>query len=110
MPNFPGEFEQMVLLSILQLEDSASAIAIRTNLTEKAGREVSRGALYRTLDRMCKKGLVEYRDKVPSSKQRGGLAVRMYMVTTDGVRELRDSRQALMRLWDGVVPIIEESR
>ena len=49
---FLGQFEQMVLLTLLQLGDDAHAIRIRSYLAEQAGHRVTRGALYRTLDRL----------------------------------------------------------
>jgi hypothetical protein len=46
---FLGEFEQMVLLSILQLKNDAYAVAVLEELDSRAGRHVSRGSLYKTL-------------------------------------------------------------
>ena len=47
-----GEFEQLVLLSVLRLGDEAYGVTIARELEEGAGRRVSRGALYTTLDRL----------------------------------------------------------
>ena len=54
-----GEFEQMVLLAILHVGDGAYGLAIRKELEQRTGREVSHGAAYVTLERLAKKGLVE---------------------------------------------------
>ncbi len=103
--NYPGEFEQMVLLSILRLGEGAYALAVVRELDEQVGRRVSRGALYKTLDRMEAKGLVEWR-KEESTPDRGGHPRRLFSVTPDGVRVLKASRSALFRLWDGLDPIL----
>jgi len=103
-----GEFEQMVLLAILQSSDEAYAPTIRTVLEERAGRSVSRGALYRTFDRMAAKGLLEWeiedQNRVP---ERGGAPMRRFRATAEGRRALRQSREALLRLWDGIEPDLE---
>lgn len=67
----PGGFEQIVLLAILRLRDEAYGVSIRREITERAEREVSPGALYTTLDRLEAKGLVtsSFGDPTP---ERGG--------------------------------------
>ncbi len=56
-----GEFEQLVLLAILQLGPEAYGVGIGRKLEREAGRVVSRGALYTTLDRLEDKGLVRWK-------------------------------------------------
>lgn len=102
-PGHIGEFEQMVLLAVLQTSDEAYAPQIREVLRERAGRSVSRGALYRTFDRLATKGWltweVEGGAPIP---ERGGAPMRRFRTTAEGRRALRQSRQALLRLWDGI--------
>ena len=57
--DYLGEFEQMVLLSIMRLDDEAYGLAISEEMERVAGRSPSSGALYTTLDRLERKGLVE---------------------------------------------------
>lgn len=52
---FLGEFEQMVMLAILKLNDNAYGVSIRDMLVEAIDRDVSVGALYTTLERLEKK-------------------------------------------------------
>ena len=56
MPPVLGEFEQIVLLAILRLDDKAYGVTIRAEITECTGREPAPGALYTTLDRLEAKG------------------------------------------------------
>ena len=79
-----GEFEQVVLLAILRLEDRAYGVAIRAEIAECTGREPSPGALYTTLDRLERKVLVSSRVGDPTP-ERGGRAKRFYTVTKNGV-------------------------
>jgi DNA-binding PadR family transcriptional regulator len=107
-PGYIGELEQMVLLAILQSADEAYAPDIRAVLRESAGRSVSRGALYRTFDRMAAKGLLEWEvedsNRIP---ERGGAPMRRFRVTAQGRRALHQSREALLNLWDGLEPELE---
>ena len=105
--DFLGEFEQMVLLAILRLRDQAFALAIIRELDQEAGRAVSRGALYKTLERMEGKGYVTWSTEA-STPERGGHPRRLFNVTPVGVEVLRTSREALTRLWDGLEPVLGE--
>ena len=103
---FPGEFEQMVLLAILRLEDGAFALSVIRELDRQAGRQVSRGALYKTLERLEDKGLVEW-EVEEATPERGGHPRRRFRVTAAGLASLRVSRDALLRLWDGLDRVLE---
>jgi PadR family transcriptional regulator PadR len=104
-PIYPGEFEQMVLLAILQLEGDAYALSVIRELDKSAGRRVSRGALYKTLERLEDKGFVEWEveDATPG---RGGHPRRRFRVTPEGVSALKVSRDALHRLWHGLEGVL----
>jgi DNA-binding PadR family transcriptional regulator len=99
--DFLGEFEQMVLLSIMRLRDGAYGLAVRDELERVTGRKPSSGSLYTTLDRLERKGLIESSEGVASS-ERGGRPRRHLAVTTTGQRALSHSRWALLALWDGL--------
>jgi DNA-binding PadR family transcriptional regulator len=99
--SYPGEFEQMVLLSILQCGEQAFALEVRRELEGSTGRAVSRGAFYTTLDRLERKGLLDWSMKSPGDA-RAAAELRRYRVTREGVEALRASRAALMTLWRGL--------
>jgi DNA-binding PadR family transcriptional regulator len=98
--SFLGEFEQMVLLAILQCGEEAYALEVRREIEERAERAVSRGAFYTTLDRLERKGLVLWTE-APADARAGG-PFRRYSVTPAGIEALRVSRAALMNLWRGL--------
>lgn len=100
-PSPLGEFEHIVLLAILRLEDRAYGVTIRGELAERAGREVAPGALYTTLDRLEDKGMVESRLGDPTA-ERGGRARRYYSVTTNGLRAIAAAQRALRSLMEGL--------
>lgn len=98
---YVGEFEQMVLLSIMRLDDAAYGLAISGELERVAGRTPSSGALYTTLDRLEKKGLVQS-TAGESTPERGGRPRRYVRVTPAGRALLAQSRHTLLALWDGL--------
>ena len=87
-PTYLGEFELLVLLSVLRIgQDDASAAsgaAIARELEEQAQRRVSRGALYTTLDRLEGKGLLRWKIAA-GGPERGALPRRAYTVTARGM-------------------------
>ena len=101
-----GEFEQMVLLTILQLGDDAYGVRIMDDLGRRVARTVSRGAMYVTLDRLESKGLLASRTADPTP-ERGGRGKRYVDVTPAGLHALRKSRRALLELWKGLTPRLD---
>lgn len=104
---FIGEFEQVVLLAILQLGEEAHGPEISRKLEGDAGRPVSRGSLYSTLDRLERKGLLEWRIEA-SSADRDGHQKRRFSVTGDGIAALRASRAMLLTLWEGLDEVLAD--
>jgi DNA-binding PadR family transcriptional regulator len=103
---FVSEFEQLVLLHLLHLGREGFAIELRERLARTAGRPVSRGALYRTLDRLEGKGWVAWEVDEEEIPERGGHPRRRFRVTEEGVVALRASREALLDLWDGLEEVL----
>ena len=98
---FLGEFEQMLLLAAMRLEDDAYGVRLMEELESRVGRSVSRGSVYVTLDRLEEKGWIASELSRPRP-ERGGRPRRIVRVTPEGVAELRKSRAALLNLWDGL--------
>ena len=93
-----GEFEQVVLLALARLSGPAYGAAIHKEILETTGRDVSIPAVYVTLKRMERKGLVASEVTNSSSGRR---ATRNYRVLPAGDDALARSRALLERLWDG---------
>jgi DNA-binding PadR family transcriptional regulator len=103
---FLGEWEQLVLLTIVRQKEGAYVIALRASLATVMGRTPSRGALYQTLDRLEDKGFVRAVEEAPSL-ERGGHPRRRFIVTKPGIAALRAQRKALLQLWKGVEEVLE---
>lgn len=94
-----GEFEMVVLLALTRLEGEAYGGAIHQEILETTGRDVSIPAVYVTLKRMEKKGLVASR--VGPGGGAGERDTRNYRVLDEGRDALARSRELLERLWSG---------
>lgn len=108
MADTPGEFEQLVLLGILQLGSEAYAARLRERIQADADRKVTRGALYATLDRLTTKGLVEW-EVEDATPERGGIPRRRFRVTPDGVAAVRRAYSAVRTLADGLEDVLSEA-
>ena len=97
-----GEFELLVLLAILRQSDAPYANRVREDIEANADRSVTRGALYRTLDRLAEKGLLEWETEPSDTPERGGHPMRRLFVTEKGVDSVRTSREVLMRFFEGL--------
>jgi len=104
-----GEFELLVLLSILRQEKGAFANRVREDLLENAGRAVTRGALYRTLDRLTEKGLLKWDLEPSGAPERGGHPMRRLRVTERGLGAVRQARNVLVTYFDGVGVLLDEA-
>jgi len=100
-----GEFELLVLLAILRQSAEPYANRVRDDLEANADRRVTRGALYRTLDRLAKKGLVEWEVEASGTPERGGHPMRRLSVTEEGLDAAAASREVLLRFFDGLGPV-----
>ena len=99
-----GEFEQLVLLAVLcasQDGEDAYGVNVHGELEARTKRRVARGAIYMTLDRLEKKGLLASYLTEPTP-ERGGRAKRCYRVTRPAMAALHDSRRALQQLCKGL--------
>jgi len=99
--SYLGEFEHLVLLSIMSLGTNAYGVTVRRYLKETIDREVSIGALYSTAERLEKKGLISSR-KGEAIAERGGKAKRYFKVTQDGITNLQKTRNSFEQMWQNL--------
>ena len=99
--NYLGEFELMVMLTVIRLGDDAYGVPISHEIEQQTGREVAFGTVYATLERLQQKGFIRSSlgDATP---ERGGRAKRFFRATPAGLRTVRDTKQNLIRLWRGL--------
>ena len=101
-----GEFEHQLLLAILQQGGESYSVPIVIELEERAGREVTQAAVFIVLRRLEEKGLLRSRME---DDEGSGRTRRYFRITALGMRRLREARQALLRMWDGLETSLDEA-
>ncbi len=96
-----GEFEHIILLALLRLDDRAYGVTVRQEIRGRIKREVSIGAVYATLDRLETKGYVTsfHGDPTP---ERGGRSKRFFRVTPKGLAAVSRTHRALQSMTEGL--------
>jgi PadR family transcriptional regulator PadR len=96
-----GQLEELVMLAVLRLNGEGYGASIQELLEERAGRRLSVGALYATLDRLEGKGYISSRQG-EATPERGGRAKRYFKVEGAGLRALRESEASRKRVTAGM--------
>lgn len=96
--SYLGEFELMILLTIIRLRDEAYGVPLSRELSAIRGADVPVGSVYAALDRLELKGLIASSLGDPSP-ERGGRAKRYFRVTKQGLQSVQETRKILTGLW-----------
>jgi DNA-binding PadR family transcriptional regulator len=101
-----GEFEQLILFSLLHLGEDAYGVAIRESIEERTGRTVSSGAIYTTLGRLEDKGLITSR----AEKESGGPGRprKYYRIEPTGARMLMEAYETMQAMAGGLISRLAE--
>lgn len=102
-----GEFEQLILFSIVDLEGDAYGVSIRESIEERTGRVVSSGAIYTTLGRLEDRGMVRSETR-PDQAGKVGRPRRYYTIEPAGARSLMDSWKQMQTAASGLIPRLAE--
>jgi PadR family transcriptional regulator PadR len=105
---FFSNFELMVLLAVIRLDDEAYGVPIAQAIEESTGRDVVQASVYNALDRLEEKGLLTSRFGDPTP-ERGGKAKRYFKVTAKGLGQAKAAKNSLSALWQGI-PALEGGR
>ena len=101
MSEILGGFEHRVLLVLMRLGAETYSVPVVRELEALDGRSVAPAAVYVTLRRLEKRGLLTSR-MVPPEEGEGGRPRRVFTVEDKAVTLLRSLRADLEGLWDGV--------
>jgi DNA-binding PadR family transcriptional regulator len=98
-----SEHELYVMLALARLGGDGYGVSIRREIEERAGRDVSIGAVYATLARLEQKGFLTSRLSEPVPV-RGGRSRRHFGLTVAGERALEGALAMLRRMASGAWP------
>ena len=96
-----GEFEYLLITAAASLGEDAYGAAIRAEIESTTTHSCSIGALYTTIERLEKKGLVKTW-MGEATAERGGRSKRMVRVTPKGVQAVKEFYNAITRISKGV--------
>jgi PadR family transcriptional regulator PadR len=98
---FISRSEEFLLLAVWRLKDNAYGVAIREQIKEATGKTWAYGALFVMLRRLEKKGYLKSYFTDPSP-QRGGKSKRIFQLSAQGIKALKDVRKAQDSVWAGI--------
>lgn len=101
-----GGFEHQVLLALIRLDGEAYSVPVVLEIESCTGRSVAPAAVYVTLRRLEKRGLLASRT-APLESGELGRPRRVFRLTAAGLEALREARRTLVNLWDGVAALEE---
>jgi PadR family transcriptional regulator, regulatory protein PadR len=93
--------EELILLTILQLKDSAYGVTIRNLLIRESGTDWTIGAVYVPLNRMAEAGYLDTSVGEPTA-ERGGKRKRFYTLTPRGMKALAYTKKINDAMWTGL--------
>ncbi|MEP1033393.1 PadR family transcriptional regulator [Ekhidna sp.] len=96
-----GEFEELLLLVVLILQEEAYMLRIKDEIKNQVNRSISMGALHTTLSRLEQKDFLKS-EMGGATKERGGRRKRIYELTADGKSALNDVKKLRANLWNQV--------
>ena len=100
-PDTLGDFEQLMLLALVRLGPRAYGVSIHNEIRRRARRDVSIAAVYKTLERLEKKGLAASSIGEPTP-ERGGRRKKHYRIQPAGRRALSYALASLRRMAYGL--------
>ena len=98
---FISRSEEFLLLAVWRLKDNAYGVAIREQIKKATGKTWAYGALFVMLRRLEKKGYLKSHFADPSP-QRGGKSKRIFQLSAQGIKALKDVRKAQESVWAGI--------
>ncbi len=90
--------EEILLIAILHLKEGAYGVFIRRYIKKKTGKQWNYGTLYRMLDQLVRKCLLERKEGDPMP-EKGGRRKNYYTLTPDGVEALQEAYTLQKALW-----------
>jgi PadR family transcriptional regulator, regulatory protein PadR len=98
---FPGEFEELVLLVVAALQPEAYGKNIVEYLNHELHRDVSLSAVHITLYRLEDKGFL-HSEVGGVTQERGGRRKRFFAITNTGLSLIRTLKDLRLTLWSQI--------
>ena len=96
-----GEFEELVLLTVIVLKEDAYGVEIKRELEERLNETLSVGSIQSALKRMEEKGFLKS-EFGEATAVRGGKRKRIYTATPLAIRTLEEIKEVRTQLWASI--------
>ena len=96
-----GEFEELVLLTVIVLKDEAYGVEIKRELEERLEETLSVGSVQSALKRMEEKGFLKS-EFGEATAVRGGKRKRIYSATPPALEVLQEIKEVRAQLWAAI--------
>jgi PadR family transcriptional regulator PadR len=96
-----GELEEFVLLIVAASTEDVYGVPVLEELQRQTGRNFTISAVHTTLYRLEEKGFL-VSSVGGATADRGGRSKRLFALTAEGGRVLRDIQQMRTRLWEAI--------
>ena len=96
-----GEFEELVLLSILTTHPDAYGVSVKEEINSIANRKINLSTAHGALKRLEVKGLVKSH-MGEASAVRGGKRKRIFELTALGMTKLNEAKELRERFWEKI--------
>jgi DNA-binding PadR family transcriptional regulator len=96
-----GEFEELVLLTVIVLKEDAYGVEIKRELQERLNETLSVGSIQSALKRMEEKGFLKS-EFGEATAVRGGKRKHIYTATPLAVQTLKEIKEVRTQLWASI--------
>lgn len=100
-----GEFEELVLLTVIALRTDAYGVEIKRELEERLRTKLSVGSIQSALKRMEDKGFLKS-NFGEATQKRGGKRKRIYSATPQAHRVLSELKEIRSGLWKAMPKLV----
>lgn len=96
-----GEFQELILMTVIVLQDEAYGNEIQRDLEERLNERLSTGAIQTALKRMEEKGFLTS-EWGEATQKRGGKRKRIYAATPLAHQVLQEMKDIRSQLWEAM--------
>ncbi len=101
--------EQIILSSIMSLEDHAYGVSVRQRVKKLLRKNINYGTLYNALEQLLKKGYVVKTQGEPLPERIGRPRI-FYTLTPQGKKALWKAYQLQRTIWDSIPDFVKNQK
>ena len=96
-----GNLEETILLIVMADKEDSYGFSVALRYTELFGKSISISAVHSVLSRLENKGFIKS-FMGGATDERGGRRKRIFEITQNGIRVVRQMKEDRVKLWDAI--------